>query len=93
MNPHPPLDYAPPPPKSLGVTRGIFLFLGLAWFAFWALIALVFIIFRGLADEPGSPMTFPRALGVSARLLVFGLPGLATAWFIWRRRRVGEQRA
>ena len=59
----------------------------LAWFGFFLFLAVVFFVFRGFADEPGALMTVPRALWISAKLVLLGAPGLLVAWGASRLRR------
>ena len=75
------LGYAPPgqarPP--LGCLRRLLVAVGFGWFGLLAFWAFIFFIARDMADEPGSPMTVPRALRICAGMMGAGLPGLAIA--------------
>ncbi len=63
------------------------------WFLFFLLMALGFVLMRGLADEPGAPMTLPRALVIAALFVAIGSPGFIGGRFAVRAlRRIRERR-
>ena len=61
--------------------------LGLLWFAFWLLGAVMAFVMRDLGDEPGAPVTVAGALIESLVLVALGLPGIAIAVAALRLRR------
>jgi hypothetical protein len=76
-----PLDYqsVADPPRRLGFVRGSLSALGLIWFALCFVTAVMGFLMRGLGDEPGAPVTVPRALLGSLVIVAFGLPGIAVS--------------
>jgi len=79
--PNVPLDYATPGKgrRPLGRPGRLLAVAGFGWFGLMAFWAPIGFVFRGFADEPGSPMTAARALRNCAGIIAFGLPGLALA--------------
>jgi hypothetical protein len=91
--PEEPLDYesVTDAPRRIGpferTVRDVLAALGFTWFALWFMAATGAFMMRGLGDEPGSPVTVPRALFVSFMLVLIGALGLGVAYAAQRLGR------